>query len=405
VEATPLAPRRWPLGGQRLVPALPSLWPSALSTRPRGPGLFPFQAEEERLRSTYFARNAIHHAVRSLGLSPGDQILVPAYHHGVEMEALSAAGLHLVFYPVDADLRGNLEAAERLITSRTKSLYVVHFMGFPQPMEEARALCERHGLVLMEDCALALLSSDGDRPLGSSGDVSFFCLYKTLPVPNGGVLCINRPDLVERFAEPVWPRWTPPSVASVASQLVGSALVSVERSLGWPARLARQAARWTVRSALSALGVRRVPVGSDHFVVDQAGLGMSPVVRHLVDRLDHRDIVRRRRQNYLTLAELLGRRAPPMVKQLDEGVCPLFYPTRMRGGARAKEAVVQALLARGVEAVDFWSQGHPAARGRFPEVERLRAEVLELPIHQDLDETDLQWVARATGEALDERAL
>jgi perosamine synthetase len=47
--------------------------------------------------------------------------------------------------------------------------------------------------------------------------------------------------------------------------------------------------------------------------------------------------------------------------------------------------VMEELVARGIEAVDFWREGHPACDvSRFPDVARLRAGIVEVPCHQDL---------------------
>ena len=57
-------------------------------------------------------------------------------------------------------------------------------------------------MLLVEDCALSLLSEADGRPLGSFGDWSVFCLCKTLPLPNGALLVQNGPRLksLERLA-------------------------------------------------------------------------------------------------------------------------------------------------------------------------------------------------------------
>jgi perosamine synthetase len=158
-----------------------------------------------------------------------------------------------------------------------------------------------------------------------------------------------------------------------------------------------------VRAALGLMRVERVPVGSDHFTPGHRGLAMSPICWRLLERFDYAGVIARRRENYARLAELLGELAPPMFAELGPGVCPLFYPTRpsrWRRGAPGKAELVARLRARGIEAIDFWSGGHADARGRYLAVDRLREEVLELPIHQDLDVRDLEEVARAVREAL-----
>ena len=89
--------------------------------------------------------------------------------------------------------------------------------------------------------------------------------------------------------------------------------------------------------------------------------------------------------------------APPVTGELKPGVCPLFYPMPIddKAGAMAR------LLARGVETVDFWRVRHPAVpAGAFPEVDRLRERVLELPVHQDLSPADAEHVATCVRELL-----
>src|SRR5439155_13722874 len=75
----------------RTVPAMQTAWPHMLLPRPAAvtPLVFPFQ--EPGLRYRYFCRNAVWDAVSLLQLE-GKRVLMPAYHHGVELETLLAAG-------------------------------------------------------------------------------------------------------------------------------------------------------------------------------------------------------------------------------------------------------------------------------------------------------------------------
>jgi dTDP-4-amino-4,6-dideoxygalactose transaminase len=64
--------------------------------------------------------------------------------------------------------------------------------------------------------------------------------------------------------------------------------------------------------------------------------------------------------------------------------------------------VMEQLVSRGIEAVDFWREGHPACeRAAFPDVARLRTSVLELPCHQDLSLETLAEVVAVVREVLD----
>src|SRR6185503_6605591 len=103
---------RAPFGAleRRFIPALPALDPRlALPTlAPPRPPLFPFDRAPSAQRF-YLARAGVYRAIRHfLDGAPGP-VLMPAYHHGVEVEAARAAGARLAFYRVDRELRVDLD--------------------------------------------------------------------------------------------------------------------------------------------------------------------------------------------------------------------------------------------------------------------------------------------------------
>ena len=159
------------------VPAEPTLGWEQLRPATRPLTVHPFSADA--VTWTHLGRGALHLAARVLGLE-GREVLVPAYHHGVEVDALLAAGAHPAFYAVGTRWTVDVEDLERRIGPRTGGLLLTHFAGFPGPVQQLRSLADRHGLVLIEDCAQALLSMDGESPVGSTGDAAVFSLRKTL---------------------------------------------------------------------------------------------------------------------------------------------------------------------------------------------------------------------------------
>ncbi len=377
----------------RTVPSMQTAWPHMLVPRLFGSAGLAFPFDQPGLRYRYFCRNAVWDAVQLLGLA-GKEVLMPAYHHGVELETLLAAGVKPVFFRVDSQMRSDLEDARKKLTGKTAALYLIHYAGFPQDLAAARTIADEAGIPLLEDCALSLLSSDGEKPLGSTGDVSVFCLYKTVPVPNGGVLLArgqyrNQLDTLPAVSQP--------KITSTASHLIGGLLSNLELRAGPAGRRAREiirnASRWAVRKAK----VERVSTGTQHFDLGAVGLGMSALSHLVLRNQDFAKIVERRRRNYFLLHAMLRDLAPPVTGELGPGVCPLFYPML----ARDKAVLMARLLGRGVETVDFWRLRHPAVRqGEFPEVDKLRETVLELPVHQDLTPADAEHVALSVRELL-----
>lgn len=374
------------------VPDYPTLYPSMLLAKRGTPAFAPFN--HPSVTWFYFARNAVWLTVKMMNLE-GGEILVPSYHHGVEIEALVDAGARPVFYRVGKQWDVDLEDVKRKITPKTKALYLIHYAGFPGPVLEMKKLAEAHGIPLIEDCALSLLSKDGELELGTVGDVGIFCLYKTLPTPNGGALVINGS---RRYSVPSLP---PPPSASVFSHTMSALLKNFELRGGAFGRWVRSSIRALGHGAVKAGNISRVATGTMHFNRAHVDLGISPLTLKIAESLDMADIVERRRRNYFFLLGRLRDISPPLFNELPAGVCPLFYPMVVDD----KPAIMAKLQAAGIQAVDFWRDYHPACDpAEFPEIMEVRNSIVEIPCHQDLEPEVMTEVAKTVRQILiDER--
>ncbi|HEV2202014.1 MAG TPA: DegT/DnrJ/EryC1/StrS family aminotransferase [Bryobacteraceae bacterium] len=340
----------------------------------------PFPLDRTSLRSYYLARNGIYALARAWNLR-NSEVLFPAYCHGVEVETLLAAGVKLQFYPVGLDMRVDVENIVSRLSPQTKAVYLIHYLGFPGPVEELSQVCQERGLLLIEDCALALLSRLGNKPLGCFGDAAVFCFYKTLPAPHGGALLMRSPESAPSPASD-----SPPLISTLAYSAT-----AVWRHLNFNrGRLhgLLQNLRNSARSMSDALGV--VPVGQRHFDPAQVHLSMSWLSQWITTGQDFQEIVENRRRNYLHLLNRLRNLAPPVFSELPPGVCPLFYPLRTCD----KPTILQGLFQGGVEAVNFWSIIPDAIPpGAFPAADELRRTIVELPCHQDLTPDTMDRIA------------
>ena len=348
----------------------------------RAPAPFPLSAP----RHWYFyrARNAIYHVFSSLGFGEKDIVLMPDYHNTNEVAAVRASGAAVRFYPIGRNLEPDLEGLARLVRSTdARALFVIHYFGWPQPIKELLALCDAHGLLLFEDCALALLGETLGRPLGSFGQYSTYCLYKTLPVPNGGVLAVNAPGVASFGELALAPCGT--------TTLLGRTFELLLERLRDRWYLGGQAAfaiKRTIGMALRALDVDRVPFGDIGFDRAHVNVAISRLSLRLVEGFDYEDIRRRRRANFLMLRERLDGGATLFSRELETGMCPTIFPILVPD----KRAAAEALRARGIAAMEFWNSGDPEARGA--DARFLREHVLELPIHQDIAPEQIDYMAR-----------
>ncbi|QRK10821.1 DegT/DnrJ/EryC1/StrS aminotransferase family protein [Archangium violaceum] len=371
------------------IPSVPDLGPAHWVPRSDRRVLFPFN--RTGLELTYLGRNAVWWAARLLGLE-GWEVIVPAYHHGVEIAALLHAGARLRFARVDASGRMDPDDVRSRVGPRTRAIYVIHYAGFPQPLEELAEVARGCGVFLIEDCALSLFSREADRPLGSRGDAAIFCFYKTLPVPHGGGLLMREC----REAGPM--ALTPPPLLPTLSHLTGSMLMAAERRSQGTGRLLRGVTKSFTCHVRAMARLEDVPVGTQDFDPSVVHFGMSAVAERVLRNVDADEVVRRRRANWLHLHERIGRPERATWSSLPPGVCPLFYALEVDD----KDRALRLLWSRGIQAVDFWRSGHPAATcEHFPEVTALRQRVVELPCHQGLGPEDIEHVARVAREALE----
>jgi dTDP-4-amino-4,6-dideoxygalactose transaminase len=351
-----------------------------------GEGCFPFNVEH-RL-PFYRARNAIYHLFRALiETNPGLTVLAPDYNSGNEILAMRAAGATIRYCPVRGDMTLDPEDVERYCQIHNPDLlYVIHYAGWPQPMPALVDLCRRRGMLLVEDCALSLLSEMDGRPLGSFGDWSVFCLYKTLPLPNGALLVQNGPRL-ESLEKLQLRDAGSASVMGRTAELIVQRIRSRANGLG----AALQVMKRGMGRAAGALEVHRANVGDIGFNLDEVDLAMSRMSQHLLTKLDFAEIRRRRVANFRLLAERLDQDVIRVFPTVPEGACPLFFPIVVSD----KHAAAEALRARGVDAVEFWNDScEPGGHEMGPDARFLRRHVLELPIHQDLTERHIDHVAR-----------
>jgi dTDP-4-amino-4,6-dideoxygalactose transaminase len=348
-------------------------------------GCFPFDVPD-RL-PFYRARNAIYHLFAALiERDRHVTVLAPDYNSGNEILAMQAAGARIHYCPVDRRMQLDPGVVERLCDRyHPDLLYVIHYVGWPQPMPALVDLCRRRGMRLVEDCALSLLSGLDGRPLGSFGDWSVFCLYKTLPLPNGALLVQN----TERLESLTRLRLRRAGAASVAGR---TAELLVQRMRGRANRVgaALQLAKRGLGRAANALDVRRANVGDIGFDLGEVDLAMSGISARLLDRLDFSSIRRSRVENYRRLDALLDPKVVRVFPELPEGVCPLFFPILVAD----KAAAARALQQRGIDALEFWNDGMDPGCEMSADARFLRAHVLELPIHQDLTPRQLAHVAR-----------
>jgi dTDP-4-amino-4,6-dideoxygalactose transaminase len=314
-----------------------------------------------------------------LGLPPDSVVLVPAYHCGSEVEALTRAGVECRFYEGSASLEPDEDELAQLLDERVAALYLIHYLGFPQDVLRWRQWCDAHDVLLIEDVAQGWLGTIGGRPIGSLGDASIFTFYKTLGLPDGAALLFR--DGLDGLAQ---------------RGALGLGMVGV-RHAEW---LLARSALLTDLDARLRPALKHVRRAVDPPTSVDAGTFDSPparTTRFLLPRLIEGAILARRRQNYERLLTELGDVVAGPFARLPAGACPWAFMVETED----KQSLMNRLLLQRIHAIDFWWQPHSALPAhRFPQASALRARLVGIPVHQELRERDLARLGPAVRDAL-----
>ncbi|KAA9129748.1 dTDP-4-amino-4,6-dideoxygalactose transaminase [Marinihelvus fidelis] len=134
-------------------------------------------------------------------IGEGDEVIMPSYTFVSTANAFVMRGATPVFVDIREDtLNIDESLIEEAITPRTRAIVAVHYAGVACEMDTIMTIAQKHGLLVIEDAAQAIMCTYKGQPLGSIGDIGAFSFHETKNVISGegGALLINREDLIER---------------------------------------------------------------------------------------------------------------------------------------------------------------------------------------------------------------
>jgi len=137
-----------------------------------------------------------------IGVSQGDEVLVPAYTYIATAAAVLTLGAFPVIVEIDGSLTMDPDDMEKKITPRTTAVIPVHMRGTPCNMERIVEVAKRRGIAVLEDCAQANGAEFKGKSVGTFGDAGEFSLqhFKIITAGEGGVLVTDRKDIFDRAA-------------------------------------------------------------------------------------------------------------------------------------------------------------------------------------------------------------
>jgi dTDP-4-amino-4,6-dideoxygalactose transaminase len=148
--------------------------------------------------------DAIEIGLRGLDIGPGDEVITTPMTAFATVLAIIRAGAAPVLADIDPSTALLDHASvERCISPKTKAVLLVHLYGQVSEMESWVALCQPHGIALLEDCAQAHLAQWNGKTAGSLGAFGAYSFYPTKnlgALGDGGALICNDAELAQRAA-------------------------------------------------------------------------------------------------------------------------------------------------------------------------------------------------------------
>ena len=353
-------------------------------------------------RFTTSGRVAIALALREMGIGAGDSVLVPSYHCASMIEPVIWSGATPVFYKVLPDTSVDLADLAAKVDASTRLVMATNYFGFLQPLDQIRAFCDARGLKMLEDCAHSFLGQFKGQPVGSFGDYAIASSMKFFPIYEGGCLASSRHSL-----------------AGVAQRSAGAAFEakvafnSMEQGFSYrrlPLLKAVMALPMLLKNLIWGQVKARAPAGAQSLAPGSSdgGFGFDPswldkrsslFSRTMLGLVSRRRMGALRRKNYLRLFEALSGlpHCRPLFAVLPEGTYPWVFPLQ----TDFPEAIFTTLKMAGVPVVRFgeflWPGVDASVCANSVDLSR---RVLQFPCHQELRESELDWMIANIKEAL-----
>lgn len=307
--------------------------------------------------------SALHLALASLGLGPGDEVILPSLTFVGAFQAISATGAT----PIPCDVHSHtllidLADVERRITSRTRVIMPVHYAGNPCDLDGLHDLGRRKGIRVVEDAAHAFGSLYKGKKIGGFGDVACFSFdsIKNITCGEGGAI-VCREDVLAK------------TIRTKRAVGIDRDVPGLAAKRGWAYEVHTQGYRYHMSTINAAIGLAQLRK-LDTFAARR---------RQICERYD------------AAFSDLSGLTTLPIDYRT---VTPHIYVVRVEGGRR--DDLLAYLRDREIEGGINYIPNHLQPFYRtdgvaLPNTERAFREILTLPLHCGLSDDDVARVIDA----------
>lgn len=337
----------------------------------------------ENLLAEYFGRDvvcvstgtgALHLALQAAGIKRGDEVLVQSLTYVASFQAISATGA----IPIACDIEPrfcsiDLNDAERKLTPRTKAIMPVHYAGQPGELDKIYDFARSHRLRVIEDAAHAFGSSFQGKKIGSFGDIVCFSFdgIKNITSGEGGCIVSGDAALLEKTKD---------------LRLLGVKKDTEMRYAGkrsWEFSVTEQGWRYHMSNLMAAIGIQQLKRFPE---MAQKRKKLAQYYRAALANNPHVSFFE---HNY---------------DQIVPHIFPVLLPT-----VKNKEKLRHNLETCGIQTGVHYQPNHwleyyyqPGIKS-LPNTEHIYSQLLSLPLHVDLQETDIDYISEKLLSFLDKQ--
>ncbi len=328
--------------------------------------------EFEKKLSDFFSRPviclsngtaALQLGLQGIGIKQGDEVLVPSLTYAASFQAISAIGAKPIACDIDSEnFLIDIHDAQKRITLNTKAVMPVHYTGGADNLDDIYYFAKKNKLRVIEDAAHAFGTVYNDRKIGSFGDVICFSFdgIKNITSGEGGCIVTDDVEVLQKARD---------------ARLLGIEKDTEKRYSGersWDFDINFQGWRYHMSNIMAAIGIVQLSRFSEFAKKRQkfAKLYDSLLKNHSSIKIIPRD--------YNT-------------------VVPHIYVIRILG-LRNRQHIEQSMLNKGIQIGYHYQPNHWTSFYKntktlpLPVTDSIANEILTLPLHPDLNESDIRFI-------------
>lgn len=313
---------------------------------------------------------ALHLALQAIGVGPGCEVLVPSITYVATFQAISATGAKPIACDVKADnVFIDLSDAIRRLNSRTKAIIPVHYGSNSQGMDDVFIFARRYGLRVIEDAAHSFGCTRNGQRIGAFGDITCFSFdgIKNITSGEGGAVVTGDVRIAQKIKD---------------ARLLGVEKDTDKRYTGqrsWQFDINQQGWRYHMSNIMAAIG------------------------REQLKKIEY--FAQTRQSLAIRYIQLLSNFPKLFFLNINYSeVIPHIFPIRITGGLR--DQISNALKQQGIETGIHYQPNHLLSfyndNTNLPQAESLYQELLSLPLHPDVTQSDQDQIAYIIGSILKE---